>query len=259
VPKEQPVKAGARERGNGPRRGLHTRRVVASPSTPAAAGMTGLTGRSPFARDRGRLYVVVNYWDGLVDRFVTASDGFASRLRAVGSDGWAWPTPCSEWNVRQLVNHVTQGNRNYIRLLSGGTAAEFLAMRDFDVLGSDPFGAFTASAQACAGAFAEPGAFQHMLDHPLGRLLGRQALAVRTTDTAIHTWDLARALGADETLNAGLVAWIDEYLLEIYAGMAEMPTSAQTTHRFFAAPVGGLPDDAPVQARLLHRMGRAPD
>jgi uncharacterized protein (TIGR03086 family) len=212
----------------------------------------------PFACDRGTLYLVVRYWDGLIDRFATASDGFAHRLRAVGSDGWTRPTPCSAWNVHQLVNHVTQANRNYVRLLSGGTAAEFLTMRDFDALGSDPLGAYTASVQACADAFAEPGAFQHMLDHPLGRLLGRQALAVRTTDTTIHTWDLARAVGADETLNADLVAWIDEHLLEIYAGMAEMPTSEVTTHRFFAAPVGVLPDEASVQDRLLHRMGRVP-
>ncbi len=201
---------------------------------------------------------MVTYWDGLIDRFVTASSGFAGRLRAVGSDGWTRPTPCAEWNVRQLVNHVTQANRNYVRLLNGGTAAEFLAMRDFDALGSDPYGAFAASAQECAAAFAEPGAFQHMLDHPLGRLLGRQALAVRTTDTAIHTWDLARAVGADETLDADLVTWIDGHLPDIYAGMAEMPTSAETTHRFFAAPVGVLPNDASVLASLLHRMGRVP-
>ena len=98
-------------------------------------------------------------------------------------------------------------------------------MRDFDALGSDPFGAFTASAQACADAFAHPGAFQHMLDHPLGRLLARQALAVRTTDTAIPTWDLARALGADETLNADLSPGSMNILFKIYAGMAEIPTS----------------------------------
>ncbi len=201
---------------------------------------------------------MASYWDGLVDRFVTASDEFARRLRAVRSEGWMWPTPCSDWNVRQLVNHMTQANRNYLRLLAGGTAAEFMAMRDFDALGSDPLGAFSASARECAAAFAEPGAFQHLLDHPLGRLLGRQALAVRTTDSAIHTWDLARALGADETLDADLVAWIDEHLADIYAGMAEMPTSSQTTHRFFAPPAGVLADGASVQARLLHRTGRVP-
>jgi hypothetical protein len=79
---------------------------------------------------------------------------------------------------------------------------------------------------------------------------------VRTTDTAIHTWDLARAIGADEGLDRKLIAWIDRNLEEIYEGLPETPTSAQTTHRFFAAPMGDPP--AEIQARLLHQMGRRP-
>ena len=101
-------------------------------------------------------------------------------------------------------------------------------------------------------------ALQRILDYPLGRVTGRQALAVRTTDSTIHTWDLARAIGVDDTLDAGLVGWIDEHLDEIYAGLAETPVSADSTHRFFAAPGGDPGAGASTQDRLLHRMGRAP-
>jgi hypothetical protein len=66
-------------------------------------------------------------------------------------------------------------------------------------------------------------------------VVGRQALAVRTTDTVIHTWDLARAVGSDDRLDVGLIAWIDDSLEEIYAGLVETPTAIETTHRFFAA------------------------
>ncbi|MET0168093.1 MAG: maleylpyruvate isomerase N-terminal domain-containing protein, partial [Vicinamibacterales bacterium] len=31
---------------------------------------------------------------------------FERRLRLVRADQWADPTPCSEWSVRDLVNHV---------------------------------------------------------------------------------------------------------------------------------------------------------
>lgn len=55
-----------------------------------------------------------------------------------------------------------------------------------------------------------------------------------------------------------MVAWIDDNLEEIYAGMDEMPTSARTTHRFFAAPGGAPEPDASRQARLLMRLGRKP-
>ncbi|WP_052372534.1 TIGR03086 family metal-binding protein [Amycolatopsis taiwanensis] len=196
--------------------------------------------------------------EGVVDRFVTASAGFERTLRLVCPDRWALPTPCTEWNVRQLVNHMTRGNINYVALLAGGTSAEFLRMRDLDALGSDPIAAYVASARECADAFGQPGALQQILDYPLGRVSGQQALAVRTTDATIHTWDLARALGVDDRLDPDLVAWIDDHLEAIYAGLAETPVAAETTHRFFAAPAGTLTREASKQDRLLHRMGRNP-
>jgi uncharacterized protein (TIGR03086 family) len=199
---------------------------------------------------------VADLADGLVDRFVAASEGFGRRLRLVTEGQWSGPTPCTEWDVRALVNHVAQGNRNYVRLLDGASAAEFLRHRDDDALGGDPVGAFTAAVRACAEAYAAPGALARVVDHPSGRLTGAQALAVRTTDTVIHTWDLARAIGADETLDPELVAWVEANLATIYAGMVETPVSAQTTHRFYAPPTGDLAPDAATQDRLLHLFGR---
>ncbi|MGI5232765.1 TIGR03086 family metal-binding protein [Actinoallomurus sp. CA-142502] len=196
-----------------------------------------------------------DFSEGLVDRFAGTSAGFERRLGAVRPAQWRRPTPCTEWNVRQLVNHMTRGNLGYVRLLRGGSGEEFLRLRDADALGADPVGAYVRSVRECAEAFAAPGAFQRLLDYPLGKVTGRQALAVRTTDTVIHTWDLARAVGADETLDDGLVAWIDDFLEEIYAGLVETPTAAETTHRFFAPP-GTLGREASRQDRLLNRMGR---
>jgi uncharacterized protein (TIGR03086 family) len=189
--------------------------------------------------------------------FVAASGGFERRVRLVGPRQWVAATPCADWDVRALVNHVTQANLNYVRLLNGATAAEFLRLRDADALGTQPLAAFVDSARACAEAFAAPGALDRTLDHPLGRLVGRQALAVRATDTAIHTWDLARAVGGEDTLDPALVAWIHGHLHEIYAGMAESPVAQETTHRFFAAPVGDVAADSSTQDRLLHLFGRA--
>ncbi|WIX99247.1 TIGR03086 family metal-binding protein [Amycolatopsis mongoliensis] len=186
----------------------------------------------------------------LIPRFLLASKGFEHHLRAVAPDGWAAPTPCTDWDVRALANHMTRGNLNYIGLLRGGTREEFLAARDADALGDDPVTAFTASVRACAAAFAEEGALDRVVDYPLGRLTGRRALAVRTTDSTVHTWDLARALGADDTLDPGLVAWIDESHDDIFAGLALSP-------QVFAEPPPGAPG-ASRQDRMLTRFGRDP-
>ena len=198
-------------------------------------------------------------FEGIVDRFVASSSEFGQKLAAVRPGQWSRPTPCPEWNVRQLVNHVAQGNLSYVRLLGGATGAEFLRLRDADALGADPSGAFARSVQDCAAAFARPGALDQVLDYPLGQVPGRQALAVRTTDTIIHTWDLARSVGLEDTLSPVLVAWASNFLDEIYDGLAETPADPQTTHQFFAAPPGEEPlASPPQQHRLLHRVGRRP-
>lgn len=194
----------------------------------------------------------------LIDLFRLAAAGFERSLRTVRPEQWAAPTPCSEWNVRQLVNHMTRGNLNYVDLLAGASAADFLRMRDTDALGADPIDAYVASARTSADAFARPGAFEKRLDYPLGKIDGRQGIAIRTTDSAIHTWDLARALGVDDTLDPRLVAWMDDNLDATYAGVAEGPTDPGSTHRFFGAPPADPACSASHQDRLLLRMGRRP-
>lgn len=202
---------------------------------------------------------MVNCFEGIIDRFVLASTEFERQLRTVRPEHWTWPTPCTGWDVRHLVNHMTRGNLNYVHLLLDGTAADFLRLRDADALGTDPIAAYTQSVRDCAEAFARPAALERVLDYPLGRVTGRQALAVRTTDATIHTWDLMRAIGADDELDSSLVKWIDDNLDAIYAGLAETPVAIDTTHRFFAAPTGALTHDASLQDRLLYRMGRNPE
>lgn len=196
---------------------------------------------------------------GIVDRFTSASSVFGQKLASVSPGQWGAPTPCAEWDVRQLVNHMTQGNRNCIRLLEGGTRADFLRFREADALGADPLCAYARSVRGCAAAFARPGALARVLDYPLGRVTGLQALAVRTADTLIHAWDLARAVGADDTLSPSLVAWVSDHFGEIYGGLAETPADPRTSHRYFAASPGAPPASASRQYLLIHRMGRRPD
>src|SRR5436190_714092 len=152
-----------------------------------------------------RLRLMRTSFASLIDQYLLSSAEFEWRLRKVRADQWDGPTPCSEWNVRQLVNHMARGNLNYAGLLHGGTSAEFLRLRDTDALGADPVEAYTRSVRACAEAFVESGAADRVVDYPLGKMYGRQALALRMTDSVIHTWDLARAIGVDDRLDGGLV------------------------------------------------------
>ncbi|MBD0691733.1 TIGR03086 family metal-binding protein [Streptomyces sp. CBMA123] len=202
-------------------------------------------------------------FDGLLDRFLLASGEFERILRSVRPGQWTLPTPCTDWNVRQLVHHMARGNLNYLLLLHGGHRTEFLRLRETDAPGDSPAAAYAASVRQLADAYGRSDALCRILDYPLGPLTGRQALAVRTADSTVHTWDLATALGLDDTLHPALVAWLDEHLATIYAGLPETPVDPDSTHRFFAAPddrpTEGPPTPAPSrQTRLLRTMGRSP-
>jgi uncharacterized protein (TIGR03086 family) len=204
---------------------------------------------------------MTDYGEAIVERYLRAGAEFERKLRTVRAEQWDLPTPCAEWDVRRLVNHMARGNFNYVGLAAGGTSADMLRLRDADALGDDPVRAYVRSVEECSEAFARPGVLEQVVDYPLGRITGRQALAVRTADSVVHTWDLARAIGADTTLDAGLVAWMERHLDDIYAGLGLTPADRDgggLAGRFFAAPQGEPPSGVSRQDRLLRWTGREP-
>ena len=181
-----------------------------------------------------------------------AIDGFGARLRLVGDDQWALPTPCSEWTVRELANHVVNGGYMAERMLGGATADEVVASFDPDALGASPVAAFEASSAAEGEAFAEPGALDRVVHHPgAGDVPGSMLLAFRIGDNLLHAWDLARACGFDETLDADAVA-------ATWAALEPMAPMIPSIGVFGSGPSGSVGADAPIQVRLLDLSGRRP-
>jgi uncharacterized protein (TIGR03086 family) len=185
-----------------------------------------------------------------LDLLTRANDGFTQRLALVRPEQWAGPTPCAAWDVRALVNHVVGANRRYTMLLHGATADEVDATRTADHLGDDPVASFLATAAELCAVIREPGAMARTTQHPAGERTGAQLLDMRLLDVAVHTWDLARAVGADETLHPDVVA---------FALTRQDTFEAGRERGSFATPPGDKPPDFTTQARLLHLSGRQPD
>lgn len=174
---------------------------------------------------------------------------FEARLRVVPAGAWHDPTPCAEWDVHTLVNHVV-GELAWIPPLTAGqTIAEVGDRLDGDLLGDDPVGACRDFSAAAIDAASAPGVDERTVHLSFGDVPGREYLDQVTSDITIHTWDLARAVGADERLDDDLVDAVHEYL----APQAELWRGAGV----FAEAVA-TPPDATRQARLLGLTGRAP-
>lgn len=181
-----------------------------------------------------------------------SSSEFERRLSAVGDDQWDSPTPCEGWTVRDLVNHVVMTNRMSVSLLHGASADEIRATWGDDFLGEDPMASFLDSVATQRAAFGEDGALERTCDHPTqGDTPGWQLLGFRIADQGLHAWDLARAVGADEQLDPELVELL-------YAAMAPMADDLAAGGIFGEGRSSTLPEDAPVQAKLLDVAGRRP-
>jgi uncharacterized protein (TIGR03086 family) len=149
------------------------------------------------------------------------------------------------------VRHVVAGTRMSTVLLEGATRDEaFATVASFEV-GDDPQATFATVMAENAAAFGVPGALTRTVAHPMGDIPAELLLGFRIGDLTLHSWDLARAIGADETLDPVLVA-------AVWAAVSPMGDAIGTTGVFGDGPSGTVGDDAPLQTRLLDFTGRRP-
>jgi len=143
----------------------------------------------------------------------------------LSADGkWGRPTPCDAWDVRGVLEHVI-GFHDVLLLRPLGLKPE--RPRD------DPQRRWELTYDALKEALGR----EWVIDVPLPHL---------TRDVLVHTWDLARAVGADDRLDPRWCAMFFEGLSEDISGSG-----------MFAAPIA-IDDDADIQSKLLARLGRDP-
>src|SRR5690606_38196050 len=97
-------------------------------------------------------------------------------------------------------------------LLEGATIAEVGDRFDGDVLGADPLRTARGAAAAARAAAEAAGAQERTVHLSFGDFPGAEYLGQVTSDVTIHTWDLARAVGADDRLGEPLVDFTAAFL-----------------------------------------------
>jgi uncharacterized protein (TIGR03086 family) len=185
----------------------------------------------------------------ILDLYGRALDDFVARVRAVGGAQWAAPTPCADWDVRQLVNHVVYEDRWTVPLFAGQTIADVGDRFEGDLLGADPV---TSAADAAAGAraaVAAPGALDRTVQLSFGPTPATEYAMQLFADHVVHGWDLAVAIGADPALDPECVRAVAGWFAEREDGYRA------------AGAIGPRADVSPgasEQDRLLAAFGRSP-
>ena len=126
-------------------------------------------------------------------------------VAGVKPDQWSNPTPCDDWTVRDVVNHLTAGGQMVAASFRGEAAADADGPLP-DLLGDDPVGAIDAAIAAVNAAADAPGAMDKMVVLPFATLPAEVAMGIAKFDILVHCYDLAVSTGQTFDPPADVVA-----------------------------------------------------
>jgi uncharacterized protein (TIGR03086 family) len=181
----------------------------------------------------------------IIERWKGLTETFGQRLEAVRDDQWDSPTPCADFTVRQLVSHAIDVQRIVPKGLGASGAID-------TPNGDDLKATWKAVRGAVLETCSAEGALAKEIDSPFG---GKMPAAhffggPASGDILIHTWDLSRAIGADEKLPEDACRLALGFLQAAPAEFLRQPG------RFDAAIEP--PEGADIQTQLLCFTGRRP-
>ena len=158
---------------------------------------------------------------------------------------WARPAPVAGWTARDVVRHLVEWFPGF---LAGGAGVTLPEGPDVD---ADPVAAWRTMSDGVQAVLDDPASADEVLRNPhVGEVPLDEAISrFFATDVFLHSWDLARATGQDETLDPRRCA-------ELLDGMLPLDDLLRSSGQY--GPRVDVPDDADVQTRLLAFIGRDP-
>lgn len=179
------------------------------------------------------------------ERYRRAAARFTQRAAEVTTEAWEAPAPCEGWVARDIVGHMVEWMPAFLLDAGGPSLPAGPSVDD------DPVGAWTTMSDGIQALLDDPATAALPLHHPQA---GSHALADAIGmfflgDVVIHTWDLARAAGLDETLDP-------EEVSGMLAGLQPMDEILRSSGHY--GPKVPVPHDADEQTRLIAFTGRQP-
>ena len=155
------------------------------------------------------------------------------------------PTACSEWNVREVINHLAHGALIAAAWVTGRAEPD-----EEDHLGLDVRGGFEATAGEIRVVFGASGFLDRTIETPLGSLPGRMLVASRINELLVHGWDIADATGQSTDLEPELA---EQALAQWKAHLGDSPRPGNGPFAAAKQP----PRNASPADKLTAFLGRA--
>jgi uncharacterized protein (TIGR03086 family) len=172
--------------------------------------------------------------------------GFTARVDGADPGSWGAPAPVPGWTARDVVRHLVEWFPGFLES-GAGISLDVRASVD-----DDPVAAWHELQAGVRELLADPATSAKVLSNPhIGDVPLDQAVSrFFTADVFMHTWDLARATGQDETLDPVRCA-------EMLAGMEPIEEVMRQSGQY-GPVVFDAPADADPQTKLLAFIGRDP-
>ena len=184
--------------------------------------------------------------DQLLER---ATENAGRVIAGVRPDQYDNPTPCAEWKVRDVLNHVIGGNHFFAAVAAGETVEA--PAEPPDLVGDDPATAYAQGAKIALEAWRAPGVAEKTVTMPIGDVPGSFGTGLHFLDHLTHAWDIAQATGQEGA--------IDQELAEAAFGLVNgnIGDDLRQAGGPFGPEVPCAEDASPVE-RLVAYLGRRP-
>ena len=200
----------------------------------------------------GGMQLTFNRLDDLLDasgstaeRFRRVAGRFTDRVNEVPEGAWENPAPCDGWTARDIVDHLVTWVPGFMSSTAG------IEIEPGPPVAVDPAGAWINFADQIQALLDDPEIAAREIDGgPIGPQTIESAIGMIVLgDVLMHTWDLARATGLDESLDAAIVT-------EMLIGMQPMDEMLRQSGHY--GPKVEVADDADDQTKLMAFIGRTP-
>jgi uncharacterized protein (TIGR03086 family) len=185
----------------------------------------------------------------LHEKMAVAGTAAVQVVRGVTPDQLDAPTPCPDWDVRTLVNHLILWSAFRSETAARKQPADETHTEDTDFTTGDWADTFATQLDRAIAAWSEPGATDGETGLAGGTMPATVIATMMLAELVVHGWDLASATGQELAVDPEVLDVVREF------GVTMGPMGRQMGA--FGDEVS-VPESAPPLDRVLGALGRDP-